>query len=80
MIKSVYSVYDRKAGQFNHFFESVNDDTAIRDFNRAYQGAELSYLAPDVDLYCVGSFDYTKGIMICNENNQPRFVARVGDN
>lgn len=62
----LYVVYDKIAGTYTSPFTAINNAVAIRSFNhevQRYQNAEPS----DFELYCLGSFDYSTGLVAAFE-------------
>lgn len=63
MKMQIYSVRDVNVG-FNQPFVEVNDDVATRGFGYAVNNSDIMGFAPkDFDLYCVGSFDTSSGVI-----------------
>lgn len=67
---NLYSVYDKVSKVFQYPCAVENDETAIRGF----VGLADSYkFFPDLELYCVGSFDMEFGLITAFE--APSFVC-----
>lgn len=77
MNKKIYSVYDRAAGRFGNPFICLNDEMAQREFNCAFSAPEYQYLAKDLDLYYLGTFDDRTGEMVLE--NKPVFLGGVSN-
>lgn len=60
MIKPVYTVLDEVAGFYSPIFTAENDKHAIRMF---LQSIDLNH-AHDFTLFCIGSFDNDKGVIV----------------
>lgn len=61
MIYPMYSILDKKAGEFTTPFAQHNNDTAKRYF-RYITGNNNSVPASDCELYCVGKYDSVHGV------------------
>lgn len=61
----VYSIRDRKSGIYGSPFYAVNDDCAVRDFDRIATSEANAFIADDLELYKVGIFDNDTGNMEC---------------
>lgn len=68
MIKGLYCVRDVKAGNYWPPIAHVNDEVAKREFGMLCHTPDVAYLANDLQLYKVGTFnDQTASIDVCNE-------------
>lgn len=69
MEMKMYSVRDRKSGLSEAPFMSFNDNTAVRDFKTVCQNPRFFDIIEDWDLYCIGTFETTTGIITntCND-------------
>ena len=68
MIKGLYSVRDVKAGAFWPPVAHVNDEVAKREFGMLAKAPDVSYMACDLQLYKVATFnDATADIEVCND-------------
>lgn len=75
MIMNLYSVRDVNVG-FNQPFVEANDDVAIRGFAYAVNNSDIMGFQPkDFDLYCVGTFDTSNGMV---EDRYPPFLVTHG--
>lgn len=63
MNKSIFAVFDAKAGLFGDPFVSVNTDTAIRDFAHAVNtdGTQINRYPEDYALHFLGNFNDETG-------------------
>lgn len=59
----LFSVYDKKAGEFGPLFESKNEDTAIRQFKNML-ASERAYAPEDYNLYVLGEFNRDTGAFV----------------
>lgn len=57
----VYSIFDRAAQMYSEPFVAINDDVAKRKFNGLCVNAKI--MAPDLQLYCLGSFNQFSGVI-----------------
>lgn len=75
MILNLYSIYDLKAGVYNTIFTQFNDAVAQRSFTHLIKDKDstISSSPADYVLYCVGTFDDTRGY-IDNSADYPRLV------
>lgn len=80
MITKLYTIRDRKSGIYGTPFGSYNHDTAIRDFRGFCQQASNVYLADDLELYYLGTFDSDSGAL--TGVDKPEFLLNSvrGDN
>lgn len=67
MITKLYTIRDRKSGIYGTPFGSFNHDTAIRDFQAFCNQVQNQYLADDLELYYIGSFESNTGEMKSQE-------------
>lgn len=76
MIVNLYSIYDLKAGVYNTIFTQFNDSVAQRSFLHLIKDKDstISSSPEDYVLYCVGTFDDSKGF-IDNSSDYPRIVV-----
>lgn len=75
-----YSIFDRASQLFGEPFVCVNDNVAQRKFMAICQGAKI--MAPDLQLYKLGSFNQQTGdIIMAKEFIAGGVVApdKVGD-
>jgi len=65
-MKSLYSVFDQVSKLWGLPFHSHNNKTAVRDFATAAQdpNTQIAKNPADYQLYCVGSFDESSGVII----------------
>ena len=70
----LYSIYDRKSGNYGTPFSSYNDDTAQRDFLGFCGEVANKYLADDLELYKVGQFESSSG-EVFSVDNKPEFLC-----
>lgn len=77
MKNRLYSIRDRKSGNYGVPFASFNDDTAERDFNAFCRMPQNTYLADDVELYYIGTFDSATG-EACDIPDKPVFICIAG--
>lgn len=75
MIINAYSIYDRKSGIYGNPFFSQNDETAKRDFTAFCAMPQNSYIAPDLELYAVCSFDSSTGEVMVGDIGKPVFLT-----
>lgn len=75
MIINAYSIYDRKSGIYGNPFFSQNDETAKRDFNAFCSMPQNTYLASDLELYAVCSFESETGEVNTNDCHKPVFLT-----
>ena len=63
MIKTYYSIYDKKSKFYSTPFQQVNDAVAIRQFTNllADQSLEPSKNPEDYQLFTIGKFDDESG-------------------
>lgn len=75
MEKFLYSVFDVKAKCFSNPFTSVNNATALREFERACndRNSDLFNHSEDYSLYQLASFDDCLGSL--NVNSQPLLLG-----
>lgn len=75
MQKFIFSVYDMKSKVFSIPFFSVNQATALRDFERACRdvNSDLNAFPNDFSLYELGSFDDNTGLI--STHTQPDYLA-----
>lgn len=60
----VYSLLDIVAKTFSPLNMAQNNEVAIRNFKYACNNdAQMKATAKDLELYCVGEFDYSTGII-----------------
>lgn len=79
MIVNAYTIYDRKSGIFGNPFFSQNHDTAIRDFTAFCNLPQNNYIAPDLELYAVGTFDSDCGFLSNVNYSKPMFLINYVD-
>lgn len=72
----LYASYDRAAGIYSSPICCVNDYVAMRQFKQYVSTGEASYCAPDLDLYCLGSYNELSGVI---EPFAPELVIRATD-
>lgn len=77
MDNRLYSIYDRKSGNYGVPFASFNDDTAKRDFNGFCKQPQNVYLADDLELYYVGTFSSRTG-EVKDIPAKPEFLLSYG--
>ncbi|AXH75077.1 MAG: nonstructural protein [Microviridae sp.] len=65
MIKYLYSIYDNKAKAFSNPFTSVNDHTAVRDFQRAATdpNSDICRFPEDYTLFQIASFNDENAVL-----------------
>lgn len=75
MEKFFFSVFDTKAKVFSNPFVSVNNATALRDFERVCndRNSDIFTFAEDYSLYQLGSFDDGTGLITVN--SQPMLLG-----
>lgn len=66
---NLYSVFDRKTGNYGIPFPEVNDVSAQRAFATAMKKNDY---AEDMELYRVGNFDIEHGMLI---GSAPEFIV-----
>lgn len=80
MILFVVSVKDRAADVFNRPFFVPHRNVAIRDFtdevNRVAADNQLNKHPDDFDLYLLGEFDDSRGVVL---NSEPQVLVRAKD-
>jgi len=64
-MKGIYSVFDKKAQEYNAPFVEITDATAIRAVQQLLQNKEhpLAMFSEDYDLVKLGTFDPVTGII-----------------
>lgn len=72
MIYNLYVIFDKVAGVYSVPFASLSDATAIRQFEHQIV-ANLMAEPTDFELYSVGSFDVSSGVIT---STSLRFVSR----
>lgn len=73
----VYSIYDTCAQTFSPLNMAQNNEVAIRNMRYAINNdPQFMATAKDLELYCVGSFDYSTGIL---EPMDKTLVIRCSD-
>jgi hypothetical protein len=72
VIFNLYAYRDRKAGNYTTPFASQNDETAKRDFLIMSKKPENVYIAPDIELYGLGSVDTDTGELLGYE--KPKYI------
>ena len=65
MIYKLYSIRDIKANSYSEPFSAPNDEVAVRKY--AYLMSKSEMIADDTELYCVGTFDFERGLIIEGE-------------
>ena len=85
MVKELYAIKDTKIGQILHMFETPNIEVAKRQMQNAVNDdakTELVLNTSDFELYKLGNFDKTTGIIeskvefICNLIEFKKVVTR----
>lgn len=74
MFKNLYSVVDTRSNIFGNPFSSINNQTALRDFNRAFldPNTDIHHFPIDYCLYHIGTFnDVTGAIVPCFDKLGP---------
>lgn len=71
MLTNLYTMRDRKSGIYGNPFVSYNDKCAIRDFDAFCNLQQNSYLADDMELYKLGTFESDTGEII---SYKPEFL------
>lgn len=61
MILGLYSIYDKVSGLHSEPFTSVNDNVAKRRFAQICAGSQN--MAGDLELYKLGDFDSSRGLV-----------------
>lgn len=74
MITKLYTIRDRKSCMYGSPFGSYNNDTAIRDFQGFCNQVQNQYLADDLELYYIGSFDSDFGCI--QGPDKPEFLVQ----
>lgn len=70
MVLEIYSIYDKCSGIYSEPFTSVNKEVASRRFKQICVGSPI--LAGDLQLYKLGLFDSSKGIIVASD--KPEFI------
>jgi len=75
MLKPMFCVYDSKARVFANPFISVNNETAIRDFQRACTDpqSDLMRFPSDYTLYKIGAYDDSNAML--SPITPPEFIC-----
>lgn len=81
MIYHVYSIYDRRAGQYLTPTFEQSDPVAVRNFVHAVMtsGTILTSHRSDFDLFQIGSFDSDSGELLSFRPADFELVCRGGD-
>lgn len=66
MILEVFTILDRCSGLYSEPFYCVNADVAKRRFKQICLSSNV--LAPDLQLYKIGVFDSSKGLILPLDN------------
>lgn len=75
MKTNLYTIRDRKASTYGTPFASFNHETAIRDFKGFCAQAQNVYLAPDLELYFIGTFESETG-EVNMAHDKPEFLIQ----
>ena len=67
MVRVVISIYDTVAGEYKLPATSINENTAIRDF-QIYLESMPKAVVNDEELYLIGSFDTKTGVLTSCEH------------
>lgn len=70
-MNNIYTMRDRKSGIYGNPFISYNDKCAVRDFDAFCNLPHNKYLAEDMELYKLGTFDSTTGEIVAYK---PEFI------
>lgn len=70
---SMYVIYDKVAEQYSAPFCSLNDATAVRQFNQISSNNHLAE-PTDFELYCCGLFFTDTGIIV--PQDKLRFICK----
>lgn len=71
MIVNLYTMRDRKTGIYASPFVSYTDESAMRDFTVQCTSSKDAYLAEDLELYRLGTFDIKTGEIV---HYKPEFI------
>lgn len=77
-MRSMFSVYDKKASVYCTPFVSHSEATAVRDFRQAVNdpASSVSSYASDFDLYELGTWHEDSGEI--DQHQMPKFVVNGG--
>lgn len=59
----LYALYDRKSAQYGQPIVQTNHETAKRYFNYIMLKAENDMIKYDMELYCLGDYDPSVGVI-----------------
>ena len=73
----LYSMYDRKSGQYSQPFLQSNNATASRYFTYMCALDVNKMIVGDLELYCIGTYDVCTGEIV--PEIKPVFICNSGE-